>query len=173
MTRRLRRILLSTVDVRPWLHLLRMVHFYNYSHVTPLRKASIARTAVLAPNVSLRNGANVRVDEHARIGERCSLWAGKANGIIEVGEHALFGPQVFVTAANYQTRAGTPVMNQPMDEAPVSIGKDVWLGARVVVLPGVTIGDGCVVGAGSVVTRSISAGSIAVGSPARVVRSRS
>jgi acetyltransferase-like isoleucine patch superfamily enzyme len=54
----------------------------------------------------------------------------------------------------------------------VVIGDDVWLGARVMVVAGVEIGDGCIIGASSVVTRSIPAGSIAVGNPARIVGQR-
>lgn len=50
------------------------------------------------------------------------------------------------------------------------IGSDCWFGANVTVCPGVTIGDGCVIGAGSVVTRDIPAGSFAAGVPARVIR---
>ena len=53
---------------------------------------------------------------------------------------------------------------------PVVIGDDCWFGASVVVCPGVTIGEGCVIGAGSVVTRDILARSFAAGSPARVIR---
>lgn len=65
-----------------------------------------------------------------------------------------------------------PMMHQPKDEKDVVIGDDVWLGAQVLVMPGVTIGDGCVVGAGSVVTRDLPANSIAVGSPAKIVGER-
>ena len=81
----------------------------------------------------------------------------------------MLGPEVFITASNYQIEPGTPVMDQPKLECDVVIGDDVWLGARVMVVPGVEIGDGCIVGASSVVTRSIPAGSIAVGNPARIV----
>ena len=63
-------------------------------------------------------------------------------------------------------------MDQPKLERDVIIGDDVWLGARVMVVAGVEIGDGCIIGASSVVTRSIPAGSIAVGIPARVVGRR-
>ena len=63
-------------------------------------------------------------------------------------------------------------MDQPKLERDVVIGDDVWLGARVIVVAGVEIGDGCIIGASSVVTRSIPAGSIAVGNPARVVGQR-
>ena len=84
----------------------------------------------------------------------------------------LFGPEVFLTAANYRFNEGSPVTKQAMDEGDVVIGNDVWLGARVMVLPGVTIGDYAVVGAGSIVTKSIPRGAIAVGAPARIVGKR-
>jgi acetyltransferase-like isoleucine patch superfamily enzyme len=63
-------------------------------------------------------------------------------------------------------------MHQPRIEEDIVIGRDVWLGARVIVVAGVSIGDGCIVGAGSVVTRSLPPNSIAVGSPARIVGCR-
>jgi len=53
---------------------------------------------------------------------------------------------------------------------PIRIGSGVWIGGGAIVLPGVTIGDGCVIGAGSVVTRDLPPFSLAVGNPARVVR---
>jgi len=57
-------------------------------------------------------------------------------------------------------------------EMSILVGEDVFMGARVTVLPGVTIGDGAAVGAGSVVSRDIPAGAVAVGNPAKVVRVR-
>lgn len=53
---------------------------------------------------------------------------------------------------------------------PITIGKNVWIGAQVCVLPGITIGDNCVIGAGSVVNKDIPSGSLAVGNPCRVIR---
>jgi acetyltransferase-like isoleucine patch superfamily enzyme len=84
----------------------------------------------------------------------------------------LLGPEVFITASNYQIKPGTPVMDQPKLERDVVIGDDVWLGARAMVVAGVEIGDGCIIGASSVVTRSIPPGSIAVGNPARIIGHR-
>lgn len=88
---------------------------------------------------------------------------------IMIGAFCQFGPRVQILTATH-----------PLDPAPrragwecgrpVVIGDNVWLGAGVIVLPGVTIGDDSVVGAGSVVTRDIPAGVVAVGSPARVAR---
>ena len=57
-----------------------------------------------------------------------------------------------------------------MHPSPVKIGKKVWIGSDCTILPGVKIGDGAVIGAGSVVTKNVHANSIAVGSPARVIK---
>ena len=65
-----------------------------------------------------------------------------------------------------------PVKSQPMKLAPVVIEDEVWIGAHVIVSPGVRIKKGAVIGAGSVVTRDVATGAIAVGVPARVMRPR-
>lgn len=126
----------------------------------------------MAPNVSFRNGERIQIGARAHIGEYCSLWAGDTTGRIVIGEDALFGPQVYVTASNYLFEPGTPVWRQPRVEKNVIIGAGVWLGARVTVLPGVTIGDGCVVAAGCVVTRDLPPDAVAAGVPARIVKMR-
>ncbi len=134
---------LSLVDPRAWAHLFRLVHFYNYNHVTPLRAADVGLGVRMSPTVSLRNGERIKIGAYAHLGSNCSLWAGDSVGRITLGRHALLGPEVFITASNYETEPGTPVMDQPKRERDVVIGDDVWLGARVVVVPGVEIGDGC------------------------------
>lgn len=162
----------SVLHPKIWAHLLRILHFYGYSHVLPRARMALGVGVRMAPNVSIRNGERISVGAGAHIGERCFLWAGDGHGRIDIGEKALFGPEVFVTASNYQTRPGIPVMDQPKIEKDVRIGRDVWLGARSVVVAGVTIGDGCVIGAGAVVTRSLPANTVAAGVPARIVGSR-
>lgn len=163
---------LSLIDPRAWSHLFRLVHYYNYNHVRPRRLADIGPGVRMSPTASLRNGERIKIGAYSHIGANCSIWAGDSVGRVTLGRHALLGPEVFITASNYQTEPGTPVMDQPKLERDVVIGDDVWLGARVMVVAGVEIGDGCIIGASSVVTRSIPAGSIAVGNPARVVGHR-
>ena len=162
----------SLIDPRAWIHLLRMVHYYNYSHVQPRRLADIGPGVRMAPNVSMRNGEGIKIGAYSHIGAHCSLWAGNSVGRITLGHHALLGPEVFITAANYGLEPGTLIMDQPMEESDVVIGADVWLGARVVVGAGVEIGEGSVVAAHSFVTRSIPPGSIAGGNPARIIGRR-
>lgn len=66
----------------------------------------------------------------------------------------------------------TQIRSQPDILLPTTIGKDVWLGAGATILGGITVGDGCVVGAGAVVTKDLPPYSVAVGIPAKVVRTR-
>ena len=88
---------------------------------------------------------------------------------IYVGDNTMFGPNVTIATAghpiNPELRARGLQYNMP-----VRIGKNCWLGAGVIVLPGVTIGDNVVVGAGSVVTKDLPANVVAVGNPCRVLR---
>lgn len=129
----------------------------------------------------------------AEIGEDCyiepplhSNWAGKhvhfGKGVyanfnltlvddthIYVGDYTMLGPNVVLATA------GHPILPELRPLAyqynmPIHIGKNCWLGAGVIVLPGVTIGDNTVIGAGSVVTKDIPANVIAVGNPCKVLR---
>lgn len=86
-----------------------------------------------------------------------------------------FGDNVFIAPNCGFYTAGHPInaddRNKGLEYAlPITVGNDVWIGAHVTVLPGVTIGDNCVIGAGSVVTRDIPANSVAVGNPCKVIK---
>lgn len=92
---------------------------------------------------------------------------------VSIGEGALFADDVHITDFDHRTeRCDVPIKDQGIVTSPVRIGADVWLGRGVTVLRGVDIGEGSVIGAHAVVTRDIPAYSVAVGAPARVVRSR-
>lgn len=81
----------------------------------------------------------------------------------------MFGPNISILSATHQTDVQS--RRDGIEFAlPVSIGDDCWIGGNVSILPGVTIGNGCTIGAGSVVTKSIPAFSVAVGSPAKVIK---
>lgn len=164
--------LASVLDPRSYLHGLRLIHFYSYSHVREKRRMHIGPGTGFAPNVSIRNGERITIGRDCHIGERSYLWAGDSTGRITLGDCVSIAPEVFITASDYQCVAGRPFRQQPRRERDVHIGSDVWLGARVIVTAGVTIGDGCIVGAGAVVTRDLPPNSIAVGVPARAVAHR-
>lgn len=167
--RRLMRLLTSTCDPRAWAHVLKLVNYYNYSHVTPLRSLRIGPGAGISPNASFSNPERIEAGRGLHLGAHCTLWAGPRHGRIVMGDNVLFAPNVLITAANYRFNDGHPVTEQAMEEADVIIGNDVWLGAGVIVLPGARIGDGAVIAAGAVVRGEIPAMAIAAGMPARVV----
>lgn len=81
----------------------------------------------------------------------------------------MLGPNVSIFAATHETEVQSRRDNIEFARE-ISIGRDCWIGGHVVILPGVVIGDGCTIGAGSVVTKSIPAFSVAMGTPAKVVK---
>ncbi len=89
--------------------------------------------------------------------------------LVTIGDDCFIGPNVSIYTACHST---DPVTRNTRQEwaLPVSIGNNVWIGGSVTILAGVTIGNNCTIGAGAVVTRDIPAGSIAVGNPARVIK---
>ena len=108
------------------------------------------------------------------IGDRCLI--GRGSGIvghfsIKIGNDVWTGHHVYITDQNHGYEDVTrPISQQSQPERPVVIGDGSWLGHGAVVLPGVTIGKHVVIGANSVVTKDIPDFSVAVGSPARVIR---
>lgn len=88
---------------------------------------------------------------------------------ITIGDETLLAPGVMLLGATHPTDAATRAKG-PEYSRPITIGRRAWLGAGVIVLPGVTIGDDTTVGAGSVVTRDLPAGVVAAGNPCRVLR---
>lgn len=95
-----------------------------------------------------------------------------AHSQLEIGRRVMIGPHCYFTDADHGTAPGSSVQSQPMRIAPLIVEDEAWIGAHVTVLPGVRIGKGAVVGAGAVVTRDIPSMAVAVGVPARVIRSR-
>ena len=88
---------------------------------------------------------------------------------VSIGERCLIGPHCMIMDTAFHEIDPHRRLEQPTPD-PITIGNNVWLGARVIVLPGVTIGDDSVVGIGSVVTANIPPSTLAVGVPARVIR---
>ena len=99
------------------------------------------------------------------------IWAGR-NSIIRIGENCLTGPGVTIITAQYDVKGRGLVRSYEELEKDVTIGNDVWLGANCVILPGVTLGDGVIVGAGAVVTGDAEAYSVLAGVPAKKIKSR-
>ncbi|MGY1717468.1 sugar O-acetyltransferase [Blastococcus sp. SYSU DS0552] len=128
---------------------------------------------------SVGGGTTIRSDFRCDYGYRISVgafcfvnWGGifLDVGPITLGDHVQLGPGVQLLTAGHPVDAGLRRAGWQQG-APITLGDDVWLGGGVIVLPGVTVGARTVVGAGSVVTRDLPPDVVAVGNPARVVRS--
>lgn len=88
---------------------------------------------------------------------------------IYVGDYTMFGPNVVLATAGHPINAELRQKGYQYN-APIHIGKNCWLGSGVLVLPGITIGDNVIIGAGSVVTKDIPSNVVAVGNPCKVLR---
>jgi len=116
------------------------------------------------------NGKNLHVGSYSQLGQNCRL-----QGQVVLGNHVMMGPDVVIMGITHDVSRIDIPMNTPdlpTIEKPVKVGNDVWLGTRVILMPGVEIGDHSIVGAGAVVTKSFPAYSIIAGVPAKIIGTR-
>jgi acetyltransferase-like isoleucine patch superfamily enzyme len=152
-----------------WMYLFAFITGCNF--VRRGRLAARGRDVKISPTAMFKNPENISIGSNSFINHLCSVWAAP-HGSIVIGDDVLLGPGTSIIASNHGTEYGTLIREQAGKDADIVIGNDVWLGASVVVTAGVSIGDGCVVGAGAIVTRDLPPYSICVGVPARVVGQR-
>lgn len=116
-----------------------------------------------------RENANITIGDNCYI---CTNFTCLVGANIKIGNNVLIASYVLVSSENHgmNPESDIPYMNQPLVCEPVSISDGCWIGEKVCILPGTSIGKKCIIGAGSVVTRSIPDYSIAVGNPARVIK---
>ncbi len=133
-----------------------------------LCRLEVAPEGAKSDKICMEIGDNVRLNELVHIA---------ALGCVKIGNNSAIGAKSFISDLNHgdftegvEFDITTPHRDRPLSSKPVIIGENVWIGESVCILPGVTIGDGAIVGALSNVTKSIPAYSIAVGNPARVVK---
>ena len=112
----------------------------------------------------------IRIGDGVSINRGCEFYGSMLadTAQITIGNHCAFGPRVRVLSASHNYHR----LDLPDQAASVTIGRHVWIGAGATILPGVSIGDGAVVAAGSVVTRDVAPFSIVAGNPARFLKSR-
>lgn len=114
--------------------------------------------------------AELRIGDGAWIGQDCYFHSA---GGITIGARTGIGPRVMIlTSTHAETAPPTPIVDAPLEFAPVEIGEGCDIGIGAILLPGARIGDGAQIGAGAVVKDTIPPGAIAAGMPARVLRMR-
>lgn len=119
--------------------------------------------------VTLHFGNNVQINDYVHIVTMDS---------VTIGDNVLMASNVFISDNSHGSYSGDemdsspdiPPMERAYSTAPVKIGNNCWIGEGVIILPGVEIGEGCVIGAHSVVSRDIPSQTVAIGSPARVIK---
>jgi acetyltransferase-like isoleucine patch superfamily enzyme len=147
-------------------------HFLNWlkSGFLRLLGGQVGKGVVYYPGVWISPPSGISIGDEVDLALDVVI---TASGGVEIGDRTLIGYRTQIISANH----GIPdrplrIIAASHERKPVVIGSDVWIGASCIILPGVTIGEGCVVGAGSVVTKDLPAWSIAVGNPARLIKTR-
>jgi acetyltransferase-like isoleucine patch superfamily enzyme len=170
--------LLRGVGSRARIAFYRAAGMHIRGHVS-LRAIEVPRRA---SSITLENGAALdrgvtllATSDRARIHIGAQSYINRhtmidADELVEVGEQVMIGPFCYITDHDHAVSPGAAPSAGALVSAPTRIGPRCWIGAHVTVLKGVNIGEGTTVGAGSVVTRSLPAGVVAVGNPARVLR---
>lgn len=129
-----------------------------------LTASKIEESCILFPPFYTEFGKNTKLGKNIFINACCRF---QDNGGIEIGDGTMIGQGTTIVTLNHDLDPKTRLTATPR---PVKIGKNVWIGASCTILPGVIIGDNCVIGAGSVVVKNIAANAVAVGNPARVIK---
>lgn len=134
------------------------------SLISELTGKDVDETVRLFPPFYTDFGKNISFGKNVFINSGCHF---QDQGGIEIGDGSLIGHNVVIATINHDLR---PLLNRKNHYKPVKIGKNVWIGSNSTVLPGITVGDWAVIGAGSVVTKDVDAYTIVAGNPARVIR---
>jgi len=130
-----------------------------------------------------KTGRNINIERRANFGSGSDISIGDNSGIginahirgpLEIGNNVMMGPDVIILSSSHEfDRIDIPMNKQGVKaKAKIFIKDDVWIGTRVIILPGITIGQGAIIGAGAVVTKDVLDYAIIGGNPAKVIRFR-
>lgn len=174
-----------------WIGVCQAVYYLIARNLPPsyslsfLGRLSKKFRAQLCNQIFRASGQNINVEHGAYFGSGKGIEIGDFSGIgvnchvppdIRIGKDVMMGPDVLIISRHQNHRFDD--INRPMrlqgyaESSPVVIEDDVWLGARVIVLPGIRIGRGAVIGAGAIVTKDVPPYAVCVGNPARILRYR-
>ena len=131
--------------------------------------ARCGKDVVIQPGVFFFSGKNISIGDRSSIGEKAYL-----SGPIYLGNDVMMGREVVMMTRNHCfSRTDIPMDQQGYQTVKaIRIGNDVWIGARVMILPGITVGDGAILAAGSVVTKDVREFAIVGGNPAKIIKMR-
>lgn len=172
-------VIMNQVETRPrwFVRLLAPIYQHRGKHsvihrsarmdTPPYRIFSLGDYSVIESFACINNAVgDVMIGNHTRIGLHNTII-----GPVEIGSHVNLAQGITVTALNHNfANAQKRIDEQGVSTIPVTIEDDVWIGANAVILPGVTIGNHCVVAAGAVVTKDVPPHSLVAGVPAKVIK---
>ena len=172
-------VIMNQVETRPrwFVRLLAPIYQHRGKHsvihrsarmdTPPYRKFSLGDYSVIESFACINNAVgDVMIGDHTRIGLHNTII-----GPVEIGSHVNLAQGITVTALNHNfDDTEKRIDEQGVSTNPVTIEDDVWVGANAVILPGVTIGNHCVVAAGAVVTKDVPPHSLVAGVPAKVIK---
>lgn len=153
------------------------VRFGRHLHLEGPIEVASGKSVQLGDNVRFGKGVYLGAWSTGKLvmGDNCYIGRWSiilAHQSVIIGNDCLIAPGCHITDVNHGIDHGELIRKQPLESKPIRIGDDVWVGAGSSVLPGVTIGQGAVIGARSVVTHDVPEGAIVVGVPARILRYR-
>src|SRR5690606_34517866 len=118
-------------------------------------------------DVIIEGWHNISIGDNSGIGRASHL---SAMAAIDIGANVMIAEQLIIITVNHGISSKRNMIDLPMHPEPVRIGNNVWIGARVIILPGVTIGNNVVIASGAVVTKSFPSNCIIGGVPANVIK---
>lgn len=151
----------------------KLMRLYNSSEDLPERQnilrqmlGAVGRDSLIWPPFYCSYGKNTYLGEGVFLNYMCTILD---NNEVRIGNHVMIGPAVQIYTAAHDLQAETRIQGWETAK-PIEIEDNVWIGGGAILLPGVRVGRNAVVGAGAVVTRSVSANTVVAGNPARVIR---
>lgn len=147
------------------------INALSYNGVEIGNNFTLGKYAIIECTGVLRNvGSSLKIGDNVGVNHYCFIGV---RGDIEIGNNVIFGPRVNIFSENHNYKdLNIPIKNQGVTKDKTKIGNDVWIGANVSIMSGVTIGDGCIIAAGAVVTKDIPSYSIIGGVPAKIIKNR-
>lgn len=173
---------------------LKVVYSYLFNGIALLRMGKVGKNIFVRKDLSVVSPKGIFIGDNSRVGKHCRFECYVADGKlgkicignytsinhycsilcgadIRIGDYTRMASFITIMSENHGINPEKGIYHkQPLECKEVNIGTYCWLGEKVIVMPGVTIGDWSIVGAGSLVTKNIPPYSIAVGNPARVIK---
>lgn len=167
----------NLADLIVWLLYTHFISKIPYSIGRKIRKTIAKRLfkecgigTSISTNVRLLCPQQICLGKHVGIPRDVTL---DGRGGLQIGDDTMVGfESIILTSTHNSNRKDIPIRKQGMFCAHVKIGKNVWIGARVIILPRVTIGDGAIIGANSVISKDVLPNTIVGGVPAKFIKER-